>query len=233
MQDKIIPAISKVVESIANGVQSIIKYWGRLVDYFTTGEGAEMWETIRKAAENLKTDLTSIFKDIEGELLPIWDGLGKELTKSFTQTSSSITGAINFIVETFDNFLNILRAANPKEALAPTKKFFVDFANGIKDGLSTSVQQGADAIEDLTTAQIKSMVGLNEFSSEIEDIGKTVDDTTTKIKGLGEAFAKGSLAELSAKITETFEKLNNETTKAGRVKYAAMIADLEKQKIKT
>ena len=195
LQNKVIPAISKVVESIAKTVDDIMKSWGKIVDYFTSGDGAEMWETIRKAAINLKNDLRSIFEDIKMVVVSIWNSVGDDLTKGVKQTAGSVASAIKFIVETFDNFLNILRAANPKEALAPTKKFFIDLAKGIKEGLSTSAKEGVVAIGELTQAQTDAMtsgkkwgVQVDETKEKIDDIIKPIGDLKTEIEYVSPAI---------------------------------------------
>ncbi len=236
LQDKIIPVISKLVESIARGVQNMIKAWGDLKAYFTTGDGADTFDAIVRDAIKFKDNITTVFTEIANTLESIWEGLGKALgneTESFLQ-------AIN---RGFQNTLNLWRnlwidfkKAKASETLAEEftniGAMFSNFGKGLVADVVTPVDKVAKSVKNLTDAEIAAMVGLNEFSSEIKGVGEEADTTKTKIKGLGETvLSLDSLAGLSAKISETFDKLNSETTKSGRVMYAAMVAELEKQKL--
>ena len=99
----------------------------------------------------------------------------------------SNVSTIKLIAETFDNFLDILRAANPKEALEPTKKFFVDFANGIKDGLSP-IKEGAVVVKDLTQVQLDAMNAGNKWGLQVSETTEKVDNLNQSLKAQGDAI---------------------------------------------
>ena len=199
LQNKVIPAISKVVESIANGVQSMIKAWGDLKAYFTTGAGADTFNAIVRDAIAFKEDITTVFTEIARTLNSIWASMGADLgdeTETFLQTiNRGFQNTLNLWRNLWIDFKKARASETLIEEFTNIGTMFSNFGKGLVADVVEPVDKVGKAVEDLTDSQIAAMVGLNEFSSEIEETKDNIDSTTDSTKKLS-----GELEYISPKI---------------------------------
>jgi uncharacterized protein YoxC len=220
--------IGVAVAAIVGAAILIVKNWETIKTYFTSGNGAKIFESIKNSAANLWASLSNIFNKIKDFIIAIWDRIGSNLLKawssSFAVIISIVEGAFNFISDIFNVFASLLKG-DFKGALDGLKKLFTNVFSSIQkialnaiSGLSSYVAGflnliGADSLGAKLQGWADGLIPVEEQTKEVtsvvEEASKAVSNKTSKIKDLGSETEKTTKKQQDFKreLTESLASL--------------------------
>lgn len=220
--------IGVAVAAIVGAAVLIVKNWETIKTYFTSGNGAKIFESIKNSAANLWASLSNIFNKIKDFIIAIWDRIGSNLLKawssSFAVIISIVEGAFNFISDIFNVFASLLKG-DFKGALDGLKKLFTNVFSSIQkialnaiSGLSSYVAGflnliGADSLGAKLQGWADGLIPVEEQTKEVtsvvEEASKAVSNKTSKIKDLGSETEKTTKKQQDFKreLTESLASL--------------------------
>ena len=194
--------IGIAVAAIAGAVTLIIANWDSIKEYFTTGEGAGVFNTVKEMATVLKDDLKRAFEDIKKVVMYVWDAMGSDIIKVIRNSVSTITAVVEVLVNTFRNVVQILDGIfrlDFKSALNGLTRLFTDIFAGIGkitantlSGISSSLAGFFDLIgldkwaEGLRSFSEKMKPSVSAVAEEVTKVAETAEETTDAIKELGD-----------------------------------------------
>ncbi|WP_313266514.1 hypothetical protein [Sphingobacterium sp.] len=208
--------IGLTVAAVGLAVAGIIKYWDEIKAYFTSGQGAKFWDSIKNAADSLWQSLKSIFESIKTFVIAVWDRIGYSVVKSVGAAFGTILNTVDTVITLITNILNTLAAllrGDWSGVLNGFKNLFVDAFKGIVNIVVSATQtiysalaslskfvgldsfggwlQGlSDDLDSFKTTSKDTTVSGNEVAVAISKIGKSASDTKSPISGLSDAAKK-------------------------------------------
>ena len=85
------------ITAIAGAAALIITNWDLIKEYFTSGGGAELFQSVKELALNLKEAISFIFNDIKIAVTKIWDAIGGDVSRIFGETIDIIVSGLKFV----------------------------------------------------------------------------------------------------------------------------------------
>ncbi|WP_312364047.1 hypothetical protein [Sphingobacterium sp.] len=226
--------IGLTVAAVGLAVAGIIKYWDEIKTYFTSGQGAKFWDSIKNAADSLWQSLKSIFESIKTFVIAVWDRIGDSVVKSVGAAFGTILNTVDTVITLITNILNTLAAllrGDWSGVLNGFKNLFVDAFNGIVNIVVSATQtiysalaslskfvgldsfggwlQGlSDDLDAFKTTSKDTAAASNEVSGVISQIGKSANATNTPITGLSDAAKKlaEKMASLNAELNQFIQQ---------------------------
>ena len=191
--------IGLVVAAIAGAAALIIANWDEISEYFTSGEGAAIWTTLKESVDGIMSSMVDIWKNGTALLSELWAQWGESI---MAVIQFSLQPAIDFIALMFEqigNIFAVVGAALQGDWDAVWKgiaNIFITFANffiGKLEGLVTGVigiagklarAFGADGLADsMDTAKKK----VSEFADAMKFAKFESDEIEPKISKAKEA----------------------------------------------
>ncbi len=210
------------VGAIAGAAALIITNWDSIKEYFTSGGGAELFQSVKELALNLKDAISFIFNDIKIAVTKIWDAIGGDVSRIFGETIDIIVSGLKFVIDTVNNvaelFGNIIEG-DFKGALNKLKDLFVsafmyigkvvstvlsEIVRGVSwlldavglDKWANSVSGFADKMANsfkTTTKEVdNASTAAKEYADKINDVGKDTEGLTGKNEILTSSLSKTS-----------------------------------------
>lgn len=217
--------VGLIVAAVVAGVALIISNWDKIKEYFTTGGGAEAFNTVKKLAVVLWNDLKLTFNSIKDSVVAIWNKFGPQLTAIWNNTFDSIKAVIDVFMGVIENVADLLKAfvnKDAKGALDALKNLFIDIFNAIARVVTNALSTVSSVL-----AGFLKVVGLDKWSESVQGFANKmadaftptkqfVDDLTDGLKGLGEQAeeaankankAKEAADQAAGATANAFEKL--------------------------
>lgn len=210
------------VGAIAGAAALIITNWDKIKEYFTSGGGAELFQSVKELALNLKEAISFIFNDIKIAVTKIWDAIGGDVSRIFGELIDIVVSGLKFVIDTVNNvaelFGNIIEG-DFKGALNKLKDLFVsafmyigkvvstvlsEIVRGVSwlldavglDKWANSVSGFADKMANsfnTTTKEVdNASTSAKEYSDKISDVGKDTEVLTGKNELLTSSLSKTS-----------------------------------------
>lgn len=210
------------ITAIAGAAALIITNWDSIKEYFTSGGGAELFQSVKELALNLKEAISFIFNDIKIAVTKIWDAIGGDVSRIFGETIDIIVSGLKFVIDTINNVADILDSiieGDFKGALNKLKELFVsafmyigkvvstvlsEIVRGVSwlldavglDKWANSVSGFADKMANsfkTTTKEVdNASTAAKEYSDKISDVGKDTEGLTGKNELLTSSLSKTS-----------------------------------------
>src|SRR5690606_28217659 len=134
--------IGLITAAIAGAVVLIIKNWDTIKEYFTTGEGAELFNTLKSIVLQIKDEIIGAWNILKTVTTRVWDAIGGDVKKAVESALSVVVTVLTTVVQTFENVAQVLHGIftlDFKLALEGLKNLFSDIFNGISKIVLTSV----------------------------------------------------------------------------------------------
>lgn len=210
--------VGLVVAAVAGAALLIISNWDKIKEYFTSGGGAELFNTIKSIAVEIKDFLVGSWNDIKDLGITIWNAIGSDVINIVKNVLSNITSILTVLVKTFRNVAQILHGIftlDFKSALDGLKNLFLDIFKGLTDiafnALSTisgllatffdwigldkwaaSVNNFSNKIAEMVRPSVQATDAIEEVGESATKTKTSVDNLTTSFKELGEAQEKAT-----------------------------------------
>ena len=186
--------IGITVAAIAGAAVLIIKYWDEIKAYFTTGNGAEIWENISSGAKKIWNNLVDIFTKVKDFLIKVWDKIGSNVMAivgnafdTIFAIIGSIVGQISGVINVFSSlirgdFTGAFEAAKGvvKGIFNAIKTIVLNVIGNVTQALSGFLKLiGADGLG----ASLENWAnGLKPVKTEMEQVAEKTDEVTKKIQ---------------------------------------------------
>ena len=210
--------VATAVAAIIGAVALIRSNWDKIVEYFTVGDGAEMFNTVKELALELKSQLSYIWNETVGFLRAVWDRFGKYIVSitgtAFKNVIKAIDIALNIVLGVVSTVTSLLKL-DFKEAW----QALTTMTSRVWEGLVSIVQNAVSGI--LTSvAGMLDFFGLNGLSQKMLDFAESIkppkiepieieipNETNNNVKELG-----SNIQELN----DEFDNLATSAEKAGK-----------------
>ena len=216
-----------IAAAVAAAAALIVANWEPIKEYFTTGEGSQMWSTFRDAAEQAWQSLQVAFKVTVAFLQNLWDRFGNDFMKlsSFmmSTTVKTITSGLQIIADLF-SALSFLLQGDWGNMWASLGNVFIGFYNWVVEMAGKLAQVIIYPIQKLAEA-----AGWDGIASTLGDVSKGMEFFTEMMKAnrfevdgaeqstlnLSESIAglQGQIDKLSAKpiqeVTSSLSGMGN------------------------
>ena len=213
--------IGIAIGAIAGAAILIIKNWDSIKEYFTSGGGSELFESIKNLFNTVKGFISDVFNDIKNTITTIWNAIGDTLIKvfgnSFDTIMTVVTTAINIVNGVLNTLISLLKG-DFSGALESIKTLAKNVFDGFKNivfnslssmtfalseffsflGLNSLSNTFADWSEKIKPSTEKIVEDISTVNDEIEQTAVVADTATQSITGLTEAldiFQSGTIAE--------------------------------------
>lgn len=216
------------VAAIGGAITAITTNWDTLVDYFTRGDGAQLWQSIESMSRGMWSGLKALFKAGSRIIRLNWVSWGKQLTKiaaaSFSavvRVAGSLFGSLAAIINAFTGdweraWINIVEsAASIMEVLQPaTGAVLRSQATMMRAELESQKAMVEDYAKDINDA----LDGIQESVKRTGTSGTPDTDVTTGGgQGGGQESSRMGFVE-SWRMDEGMQKLDRFTNKIKSVK---------------
>ena len=196
--------IGIAIAAVAGAAILIVKNWDSIKEYFTSGGGSELFDSIKTLFNTVKDVVLDVFSNIKNTITTIWNAIGGTVTKvwsnSFDTVVTVIKIAIDYVKGVLNVFINLLKG---------------DFS-GALESIKTLAKDVFDGFKRIVFNSLSSMTfALSEFFSflKLNSLADTLADWSEKIKPSTE------------KIVEEIETVNDE------IKETAVVSDIATQSI--
>jgi phage-related protein len=213
--------IGIAIAAIAGAAILVVKNWDSIKEYFTTGGGAELFESIKKLFITVKDVVSNVFSKIKTTITTIWNAIGDTVKKvwsnSFDNIVTVIKIAIDYVSGVLNTLINLLKG-DFSGALESIKTLAKNVFDGFKNIVFNSLSSMTSAL-----SEFFSFLGLNSLAdtfaewsekikpstkeiveevstvnAEIEQTAVVADTATQSITGLAETldiFQRGTISE--------------------------------------
>lgn len=188
------------IAAIAAGAVLIVKNWDTIRDYFSSGNGAKVWDNIKSGAVKIWNTLSTIFNSIKNIVLAIWDKIGTNVISIFKNSFGivlsiveGVIGVITGVIKTFAAVLN----GDFKGALLGVKEIFTSVFDTIK-----SIAVNSLAVVSQAVAGFLKLVGAEGLGSSLEKWGNSLLPIREDNKGLAL-----SVDDVSTSVTKKAKNL--------------------------
>jgi phage-related minor tail protein len=213
--------IGIAIAAIAGAAILVVKNWDAIKEYFTSGGGSELFESIKNLFNTVKGFISDVFNNIKKTITIIWNAIGDTLIKvfgnSFDTIMTVVTTAISIISGALNTLISLLKgdfsgALESIKTLA--KNVFDGFKNIVLNSLSsmTSVLSEffsflklnsladtfANWSEKIKPTTKKIVEDISTVNDEIKQTAAAADDANQPIAGLAETldiFQRGTISE--------------------------------------
>ena len=192
--------VTAVVAAVVAAVALIITNWDTIKEYFTTGDGAGVFNTIKELATELWNGLKLIWNGLVGDIKLIWDEYGKYIITSVALVFDTVVKAVkiplDIILGLVKSFSRILQG-DWADAWDAIKTMTVNVFNGIVQIIKNAVAWATNAV-----AGLFDFLGMDKLAEKMKSFASSLrpilqqkpipiqiaipDETTTKIVNVKE-----------------------------------------------
>ena len=172
--------IGIAVAAIAGATTLIVSNWDAIKEYFTSGDGAKVFETIKSMAVAVKNDIIAAFNAIKTAVKTIWNAIGDDIIKIFGNALKIVMAALEMFVNTFKNVAKILHGIftlDFRQALDGLKNLFNDIFEGIKKIVFNAVSAISSAL-----AGVFDFIGLDKWAEGLRSFSDKLSPSIEKVK---------------------------------------------------
>lgn len=171
--------IGIAIAAIAGAAILVVKNWDSIKEYFTSGGGAELFESIKKLFITVKDVVSNVFSDIKNTITTIWNAIGDTVIKvwnnSFDTIVTVIKIAIDYVSGVLNTLINLLKG-DFSGALESIKTLATNVFDGFKRIVFNSLSSMTSAL-----SEFFSFLGLNSLADTFADWSKKIKPSTEKI----------------------------------------------------
>ncbi|HHT04303.1 MAG TPA: phage tail tape measure protein [Bacteroidales bacterium] len=203
--------IGLIVAAVAGAALLIISNWDSIKEYFTTGGGAELFESIKTLFNTVKGVVSDVFNSIKNTITTIWNAIGDTVTKVWNNSFDTIVTVVKIAIDYVNGVLNVL-----------INLLKGDFS-GALESIKTLAKNVFDGFKNIVFNSLSSMTfALSEFFSflKLNSLSDTFAEWSEKIKPSTE-----KIVDDIEVVTEEVETLNDE------IEQTAIVADITTQSI--
>jgi phage-related protein len=171
--------IGIAIAAIAGAAILVVKNWDSIKEYFTSGGGAELFESIKKLFITVKDVVSDVFSEIKRTITTIWNAIGDTVTKVWGNTFDTIVTTITVAVDIVRGVLNTLISLLKGDfsgALESIKTLAKDVFDGFKRIVFNSLSSMTSAL-----SEFFSFLGLNSLADTFADWSEKIKPSTEKI----------------------------------------------------
>jgi TP901 family phage tail tape measure protein len=213
--------IGIAIAAIAGAAVLIVKNWDAIKEYFTSGGGAELFESVKNLFITVKDVVSNVFFEIKNTITTIWNAIGDTIKKIWGNTFDSIVTTITIAVDIVSGVLNTLISLLKGDfsgALESIKTLAKNVFEGFKNivfnslssmtsalskffsflGLNSLADTFAEWSEKIKPSTKEIVEEISTVNDEIEKTTVVADTATQSITGLAEAldiFQRGNISE--------------------------------------
>lgn len=249
--------IGIAVAAIAGAAVLVVKNWDAIKEYFTTGGGSKLFDSIKTLFNTVKDVVSDVFSDIKNTITTIWSAIGDTTKKIWGNTFDSIVTTITIAVDIVGGVLNTLinlLKGDFSGALESIKTLVKDVFDGFKNivfnslssmtaalskffsflKLNSLAETFADWSEKIKPSTEKVVEEVQAVNDEIEKITVVAGTATQSITGLSEAldiFQSGTISEAIRSTSNEIKVLGKYLTdlQTGKV----VVANVHDEIVKT
>lgn len=171
--------IGIAIGAIAGATILVIKNWDSIKEYFTSGGGSELFESIKNLFNTVKGFISDVFNDIKNTITTIWNAIGDTLIKvfgnSFNTIMTVVTTAIDIVSGVLNTFINLLKG-DFSGALESIKTLATNVFDGFKNIVFNSLSSMTFAL-----SEFFSFLGLNSLADTFADWSEKIKPSTEQI----------------------------------------------------
>lgn len=203
--------IGLAVAAIAGATLLIIKYWDDIKAYFTSGNGANLWNDITKGATELYNELKGAMSEISEFISSIWNKIGSNLKSiagsSFDSLIEIVRIAVNAIIGVVKFFSNILKG-DFKGAFEAVKSMAISIFNSLKNIIGNVLKSLGNII-----ASFFKLIGADSWGNAIETFSNKLAPSMTKAKESTESATEAiknnttAISKNTQDVTQNAEEL--------------------------
>jgi hypothetical protein len=213
--------IGIAIAAIAGAAVLVVKNWDAIKEYFTTGGGSKLFDSIKTLFNTVKGVVSDVFSEIKNTITTIWSAIGDTTKKiwgnTFDSIVTTITIAFDIVGGVINTLINLLKgdfsgALESIKTLA--KNVFEGFKNIVFNSLSSMTaalskffsflklnslaETFADWSEKIKPSTEKVVEEVQAVNDEIEKTTVVVDTATQSVAELTETldiFQSGTISE--------------------------------------
>jgi hypothetical protein len=196
--------IGIAVAAIAGAAVLVVKNWDSIKEYFTSGGGSELFNSLKNLFLTVKDVVSNVFSDIKNTITTIWSAIGDTTKKiwgnTFDSIITTITIAVDIVGGVLNTLINLLKG---------------DFS-GALESVKTLAKNVFEGFKNIVFNSLSSMTAaLSKFFSFL------------KLNSLAETFANWSekIKPSTEKVVEEVQAVNDEIEKT------TVVADTATQSI--
>jgi len=222
--------IGIAIAAIAGAAVLVVKNWDSIKEYFTTGGGAELFDSIKTLFNTVKDVVSDVFSKIKKTIITIWNVIGDTTKKiwgnTFDSVVTTITIAFDIVGGVLNTLINLLKgdfsgALESIKTLA--KNVFEGFKNIVFNSLSSmtsalseffsflKLNSLADTFanwsEKIKPSTKEIVEEISTVNDEIEQTAVVADTATQSITGLAEALDIFQIGNISEAIRATSNEI--------------------------
>ena len=186
------------VGAIAGAAILVVKNWDSIKEYFTSGGGSELFNSLKNLFLTVKDVVSDVFSEIKNTITTIWNAIGDTTKKiwgnTFDSIVTTITIAFDIVGGVLNTLINLLKG---------------DFS-GALESIKTLAKNVFDGFKNIVFNSLSSMTAaLSKFFSflKLNSLAETFADWSEKIKP--------STKEIVEEISTVNDEIEKTTVVAG------------------
>ena len=189
--------VGLIVGALAIAAVMIVKNWDKIKNYFTSGAGSKMFDTIKEIVVKTMEVVAKVVAAAGKFISAVWAKIGpfvmNIVAKVFNRVGKIIQNALNLI-------LKILN-------------FFIDIFTGNWDGIWNSIKSTFRKLWDgvvnfFLSGIMKILRGISDFAADLgaKEIAKKIDNIRTKVGDYKDSL--GHIPNINSKVGASAAELN-------------------------
>ncbi len=191
--------IGIAIGAIAGAAILVIKNWDAIKEYFTSGGGSELFNSLKNLFLTMKDVVSNVFSEIKNIIVTVWGAIGDTIKKiwgnTFDSIVTTITVAVDIISGVLDTLINLLKG-DFSGALESIKTLAKNVFDGFKRIVFNSLSSMTSAL-----SEFFSFLGLNSLAETFANWSEKIKPTTKKI--VEEVSTVNGEIEQTSVVTDT------------------------------
>ena len=207
--------VALVVAAIAGAVILIISNWDKIKEYFTSGGGAEAFNSIKQLAIDVKDKIVSVFNSVKEAVQIIWGKIGGTITYIFRNAFDSVVAVLDFFMDTIKNVADFFRAIVNMDMKGALNALWSQFSN-VFSTIGRFVTNTVSSMAGTLAGFLKA-VGLEKWGASVQGFADRMANAFSKPKTEIQATTTAVATHETAvkKVTKTYKDLEDQATKTG------------------
>lgn len=171
--------IGIAIGAIAGAAILVVKNWDSIKEYFTSGGGSELFESIKNLFITVKDVVSNVFSEIKNTVITVWNAIGDTIKKIWGNTFDSIITTITVTVDIVNGILNTLISLLKGDfsgALESVKTLAKNVFDGFKNIVFNSLSSMTSAL-----SEFFSFLGLNSLADTFAEWSEKIKPSTEEI----------------------------------------------------
>jgi tape measure domain-containing protein len=176
----LVSPVGLAVAAIAAAGILIVQNWDSVKEYFTSGEGAKFWETVKSYAVDLWDSLKEIFNDLKDFAVDVWKTLGSNIINACKIAFDTIKGIVTSTLGIITNAVKIFKGiieGNWSDVWEGVKGLTASIWNGITNLVKNAIK----AISNSLGGFFK-LLGMDTIGNGLTNLGSGIDSIFNKIQ---------------------------------------------------